>query len=145
MAILSYFPHCNSPFKTGFYLPVKTWIIVSTSGFNLFKESGFVKEMQCKQPPVYTTHLKPQKELWNGLNLCLLNYRHVRPGILSEGSGKTEKEGLIVVSGGCCGSDPHPVTPTLSALLPAHVPHYLTTAEIFGYPSSTHSTSPPLF
>lgn len=82
MTILSYFPHCNSPFRTGFYSPVKSRIIVSTFGFNFLKEGGFVKEVPCKQPPVYFTHYKLQKGLRNGLNLHPLNYRLARPGIL---------------------------------------------------------------
>lgn len=88
MTILSYFPHCNFPFRMGFYSAVTIWIIVSTFGFNLLKEGGFVKEVQCKQPPVYITYYKRQKGLRNGLNLHPLNYRLARPGILSKGSQK---------------------------------------------------------
>lgn len=104
------------PLEQGFYSPAEIWIIVSTFGFNLLKEGGFVKEVQCKQPPVYITHYKRQKGLRNGLNLQPLNYRLARPGILSEGSARQDrkKEGLIAGTGGCCGTDPHPLTPTLS-------------------------------
>lgn len=146
MAILSYFPHCNSPFRAGFYSPVKIWIIVSTFGFNLLKEGGFVKEMQCKQPPVYTTHCKRQKGLRNGLSLHPLNYRLARPGILSKGSAWQDRK-----RGSHCGnwwvlwqwptsSYSHPLCP-VGCSHPTWPDHH----RDFDYPSSTPSSSPSLF
>lgn len=111
------------------------------------KEGGICRK-KCKvsSPPVYITHYKRQKGLRNGLNLRTLNYRLASPGILlKEVPGKAEKEGLIVGTGGCCGSDPHPLTPTPSALLPAHIPFDLTTTQLCDYPSpAACPPTPPL-
>ena len=56
----------------------------------MLKEGGFIKEVQCKHPPVYFTHYKLQKGLRNGLNLHALNYRLARPEIPLKGSARQD-------------------------------------------------------
>lgn len=80
-------------------------------------------------------HCKHQKDLRKGLNLHPLNYRLARPGIGYSVKEVSEKEGLIAGTSGCCGSDPHPLTPTTPAQLGAHMPHDLTTTVFFRLPS----------
>lgn len=80
-------------------------------------------------------HCKHQEDLRNGLNLHPLNYRLTRPGIGYSLKEVPEKEGLIAGTSVCCGSDPHPLTPTAPALLGAHITHDPTTTPLFRLPS----------
>ena len=76
-------------------------------------EGGFVKEVQSKQPhmsTLRTTNTQRGLEMAEPPEPKLQTCKGQEYSQKEEPS-KTEKEGLIVGTSGCCGSDPHPLVP----------------------------------